>query len=337
MQLFTLKNMMLATIGTSAIIAFGAVKDIQTKSVEETDEDIAFISEDVERNLASVVQTQGAKSLYLELNEINKRKIDGEWEIVRHLKNSEVVFDSSKGDGSIKTSLKLINTSTVIVANDNDQIFQVSILEGRKIALYKRLANGYEILEARKVVKVVETQLNSDTELELSLERVVLANNPSKVLKGSEIEGSVTFLNKELHNLSVSVQTESGEEKTIMINFAEIGDAGAFTVDVDGEDVSGIFFNNGNDGYRMSFVNGPLAGAQLNFMTEEKIQAKRDEELDKSYEQSFEEIEEAKFVDSGMKEQIIEANTSRNIENDQNDVYSAEEVKEIAETNGFNF
>ena len=38
-----------------------------------------------------------------------------------------------------------------------------------------------------------------------------------------------------------------------------------------------------------------------------------------------------------MKEEVIEAGNSRNIENDQNEVYSDEKVKQIAETNGFNF
>lgn len=336
MQLFTLKNIVIAAFGTSAIIAFGTVNDLHTKSVDDSEDEVAYVSEDVERNLASVVQTQGAKSLYIELNEINKRRINGEWEIVRHVKNSNVVFDASKGDGSINAKFELINTSTVMVGGDKDQIFQVSILEGKKIALYKKIQNGYEILEARKVETKVQVE-SQDVELELSLERVVLANNPGQVLKDSDIQGSVTFKGKELHNLSVSVQTDSGEEKNISVNFAEIGDAGAFTVDVDGEDVSGIFFNNGNDGYRMSFVNGPFAGAQLSFMTEEKIAERKEQESEKSYEQSFEEIEESKVVDQGMKEQVIEAGNSRNAENDQQEVYSAEEVKQIAETNGFNF
>lgn len=336
MQLFTLKNLMIAAFGTTAIVAFGTVSDLHTKSVEDNEEEVAYVSEDIERNLASVVQTQGAKSLYLELNEINKRKINGEWQVVRHVKNSKVVFDSSKGDGSINAKFELINTSTVMVGGDKDQIFQVSILEGKKIALFKRLQNGYEILEARKI-DVKEELSNSDVEVELTLERVVLPENPGQILKNESIQGSVTFKAKELHNLTVAVQTIAGVEKNISINFAEIGDAGAFTVDVDGEDVSGIFFNNGNDGFRMSFVNGPLAGAQLNFMTEEKISERKEEEEEKNYEQSFEEIEESKIVEQGMKEEVIEAGNSRNIENDQNEVYSAEEVKQIAETNGFNF
>ncbi len=336
MQLFTLKNIVIAAFGTSAIIAFGTVNDLHTKSIDEGDEDVAFVSEDIERNLASVVQTQGAKSLYLELNEINKRKIDGEWQIVRHVKDSKVVFDAAKGDEAINTKFKLINVSTVMVGADKDQIFQVSILEGKKIALFKKLPNGYEILEARKI-DMKEEIVNDDSEVELMLERVVLAENPGQVLKGSEIQGTVTYKAKELHNLTVSVQTISGEEKNISINFAEIGDAGAFTVDVDGEDVSGIFFNNGNDGFRMSFVNGPFAGAQLNFMTEEKIEARKEQEEQAKNEQSFEEIEESKIVDQGMKEEVLEAGNNRNLENDQNEVYTAEEVKQIAETNGFNF
>ena len=127
MQLFTLKNIVIAAFGTSAIIAFGTVNDLHTKSVDDSEDEVAYVSEDVERNLASVVQTQGAKSLYLELNEINKRRINGEWEIVRHVKNSNVVFDASKGDGSINAKFELINTSTVMVGGDKYQIFQVSI------------------------------------------------------------------------------------------------------------------------------------------------------------------------------------------------------------------
>ncbi len=339
MQLFTLKNLMvIAAIGTGSFIAVGTVSDIKSKSVQDTEEEIAMFSEEIERNLASVVQTQGAKSLYLELNEINKRRINGQWEIVRHVKNNEVVFDSSKGDSAIKASMELIDVSTVKVGNDMEQIFQVSILEGKKIALFKRFGSNYEILEARKI-EVVQELESSDVELDLTLDKVVLQENPGKVLSNGDVQGSVTVKNKEIHNLTVSIQTASGIEKNISINFAEVGDAGAFTVDVDGEDVSGIFFNNGNDGYRMSFVNGPLAGAQLNFMTEEKISQRKEEEQEKSYEQSFEQIEEEKVVvnDEKMKEQIIEASESRNQVNEPVEVYSQEEVKEIAETNGFNF
>ncbi len=339
MQLFTLKNLMvIAAIGTGSFVAVGTVSDIKSKSVQDTEEEITMYSEEVERNLASVVQTQGAKSLYLELNEINKRKINGEWEIVRHVKNNEVVFDSAKGDSAIKASMELIDISTVKVANDMEQVFQVSILEGKKIALFRKFGSNYEILEARKV-EVAQELENNDIELDLVLDRVVLQENPGSVLSNGDVQGNVTVKNKEIHNLTVSVQSASGVEKNISINFAEVGDAGAFTVDVDGEEVSGIFFNNGNDGYRMSFVNGPLAGAQLNFMTEEKISQRKEEEQEKNYEQSFEQVEEEKVVvnEEKMKEEVIEASETRNQESEPVEVYSQEEVKEIAETNGFNF
>ncbi|MCK6594234.1 MAG: hypothetical protein L6Q33_03470 [Bacteriovoracaceae bacterium] len=337
MQLFTLKNMMIALVGTGSIVALGTMRDLQTKSVHDSEEEVVMFSEEIERNLASVVQTQGAKSLYVAMNEMNQRRINGEWEIVRHVKDSEVVFDASKGEGSIKAKLELINVSTVKVGNDNEQIFQVSILEGKKIALFKRLGNSYEILEARKIELKVEAQVSNDQEVEMVLERAILQENPGQVLKDSEIQGSVTLKNKELHNLSVSIQTIAGVERNISINFAEIGDAGAFTVDVDGDDVSGMFFNNGNDGYRLSFVNGPLAGAQLNFMTEDKVEARKEQEEQAKYEQSFEEIEETKVVDTAMEEKVIEASSARNQNAEEVEVYSAEEVKQIAETNGFNF
>ncbi len=349
MKALTLKNFIIAFVGTSSLIAIGTVRDLKNKSVAELDEDFADdVIVEADRNLASEVQTRGAKALYLALNEINSQRINGEWEIVRHVKDNKPQLDASHGDRTLKVNFRLISTSTIKVGSDADQLFQVSILEGNKIALFKKLNGGYEILEARKLVREVASEENGV--MEMILANATLAKFPGQNFKGNNVEGSLTLIGKELQSVEVRVSDDKGVDYRISINVATLGDAGAFTADVDGQDVSGMFYNNGQDGYRMTFINGPLQGSQLDFMNEEQARKKAEIEEESSREQSFEQKEaevkeeeqkqeEPKVVsEQNMEEKFIEDSANRNAQTaNENDVYTQEEAKEIGEKQGFAF
>jgi hypothetical protein len=108
--------------------------------------------------------------------------------------------------------------------------------------------------------------------------------------------------------------------------------------DVDGEEVSGVVFNNGKDGYRLSFVTGPLAGAMLNFLTAGELERVQDEEANKENNDSYFEAEEQKIQASAQQEVLEERADIQPQENyEEIKVLSQDEVRETAETQGFNF
>jgi hypothetical protein len=113
-------------------------------------------------------------------------------------------------------------------------------------------------------------------------------------------------------------------------------DGGYFKAEVNGEEVTGIIFNNGKDGYRMSFVTGPLAGAMLNFVTKEQF-----DRIQEAEEEANREAAQKDFADE--KQQAIPALEERKEVASNTDNYepvqilSADEVKETAQQNGFSF
>jgi hypothetical protein len=144
--------------------------------------------------------------------------------------------------------------------------------------------------------------------------------------------------NKVLNSLSVDITNENGESQSIEIDTADLMDGGTFKAEVNGEEVTGIIFNNGKDGYRMSFVTGPLAGAMLNFVTKaqfDKIQESEEEASREAVQKDFPEETVQAAQAAAVEERTEVANDSENYI--PNKILSVEEVKETAQENGFAF
>lgn len=343
MKLLTSKKAIISILGVSGMVLASTYRDMksqkvaESKLVEDKDEFIPL-----ERNVASEEAPSKVAQMFLPMNETNIKKINGQWEISRIVDNTEkVVFDkfqnANDAKKSIKIKMELVANGIVRLDKDNEQVYRVSILtDFGTIAIFKKLGNGFEIIEAKRVVK--NTQSNtietSEEEMDLVLERALNQSKGNKVLTGNDISGQMTLKGKEISNFSVSLHNQNGEDQSVDIDAAEIGDGGAFKAEIAGEEVSGVLFNNGKDGYRVSFVTGPLAGAMLNFVSKvqfDEIQS-RDEEaqrdqLDQGTQEKVEEVQAPQIEERQV--------AAENLPPEQK--LSVEEIKQVAEQQGFAF
>jgi hypothetical protein len=347
MKALTSKKAIIAILSVSSIVIAGTIKDMKThtkqlsKAQEQEDSLLA------DRSLASLAESKVAM-INLPMNAENIKKINASWEIARIVDADKTVsFDKFQNPEdakkSVKIKMELVGNGIVRLNKDDQQIYRVSILSDfGTIALFKKIGNGFEILEAKKIQEVKEQKaLVVTEEVELVLERALNQTKSNKVLVGQNVSGRVSLTNKVLNSLSVELKNENGESQSIEIDTADLMDGGTFKAEVNGEEVSGVIFNNGKDGYRMSFVTGPLAGAMLNFVTKEqfdKIQeteedANRDAVQKDFAETSPENVQAAQAP--ALEERKEVANNPENYEAVQ--VLSTEEVKQTAQENGFAF
>jgi hypothetical protein len=338
MKVLTSKKAIIAILSVSSIVLAGTIKDIHSRAAK-LDNSKASESEiiPVERNVASLAGSRVAQ-MYLPAIASNIAQINTTWEITRIVGNDEVVaFDklanSEDAKRTIKVQMELIGNGIVRINKDNEQVYRVSLLSDfGTIALYKKLGNGFEILEAKKVVANVNTSLVVADEVELVLERALNQAKSNKVLEGQDVSGSVSLNANTLTGLSVELRNSNGETQNIEIDTADLLDGGTFKAEVNGEEVSGVVLNNGKDGYRISFVTGPIAGAMLNFVTKEQMEKIQDTALETAP------VIEEEIV--AVAEQVVEerkeiANNAESYEPVR--VLNTEEIKETAEVNGFAF
>jgi hypothetical protein len=101
---------------------------------------------------------------YLPFNSTSEELINGKWEIRRITQADETVIYDKTGayedrNGSFVVDFLLVATSEVMVDNDYNQVFKISLITGYDtIALFKVMEDGYEILEAKRLP---ETQVQT--------------------------------------------------------------------------------------------------------------------------------------------------------------------------------
>lgn len=266
-------------LSVCSIVAVGAIKDFHTRSIKfENPEAIEEEIIPVERSVASETGSRVAV-MEVPISDLNKEKINSEWEITRIIDSDEkVVFDKlahpEDAKKNSRVQMELIGTSLVQINRDKEQIFRISLLSDfGTIALFRKFGSGYEILEAKKIVAIKSnSSLVVSEEIELVLERALNQAKSNKVLEGNDVSGQVSLSAKSINGLAVELRNPNGETQNIEIDSAELKDGGTFKAEVNGEEVSGVVFNNGKDGYRISFVTGPVAGAMLNFVTKDQME-----------------------------------------------------------------
>lgn len=346
MKVLTSKKAIICFLSVSSIVLAGTIKDFHSRAVKlENSEAIEAEIIPVERSVASEAASRVAQ-MYLPSNAENLRKINTAWEITRIVGSDEkVAFDkfANPGDAkkSIKVPMELIGNGIVRVNKDNEQIYRVSLLSDfGTIALYKRLGSGYEIIEAKRVAVAKEsTSLVVGEEVELVLERALNQAKSAKVLEGHDVSGQVSLSAKTINGLSVELRNPNGEIQNIEIDTADLMDGGTFKAEVNGEEVSGVVFNNGKDGYRISFVTGPIAGSMLNFVTKEQMEKVQESEQDAQAENQ----DKAPAMEEEQKQAAsIVTEERKEVANDVDNyqpvrVLSADKIKETAEQNGFAF
>ncbi|MGZ3789534.1 MAG: hypothetical protein ACXVLQ_13485 [Bacteriovorax sp.] len=349
MKGLTSKKVIIGILSVGSIVLAGTIKDFQSHSVKSFNAETADNEmSPIERSVASEEVSRVAQ-MYLPMNAANIKKINTTWEITRIVGSDEkVAFDrlanSEDAKKSIKVPLELIGNGIVRVNKDNEQIYRISLLSDfGTIALFKKMGNGFEILEAKRTALAKEeTNLVVAEEVELVLERALNQAKSTKVLVGNDVSGQVSLSAKTISGLEVELRNPNGETQNIEIDSADLMDGGAFKAEVNGEEVSGVVFNNGKDGYRISFVTGPIAGAMLNFVTKEQLEKVQDAEREQADNQELVQEEQpvAKEEVQQAADKVIEERkeVASDVENQEPvQVLSAEEIKATAEQNGFAF
>lgn len=371
MKVLTSKKAIIALMSLGSVVIAGTIKDINSRTVSKMHAPIyESASGPSERGLASEERNPPSFAL-TRVNMSDAAKVDGIWEITRIVDANEVIkFDKNNHHEDTKKTIrvpfKLIGTSKVMVNNDPNLVYNISLLSDfGTIAIFKQMGKGQEILEA-KMVKEVKTDsaLAVSDEIELVLERALNQSKSAKILTGQEATGEMILSKKSIEGLNVTLTNTNGEVQNIEISSAQLLDGGSFKADVGDEEVSGVVFNNGKDGYRLSFVTGPLAGAMLNFVTKEEL-SRMEEVANNANDSYFEaeapekqeaqepqrdiansdsdkyfETEEKKVQEIAQQEVLEERRDVASADPESYEpvkVLSADEVQETVETQGFSF
>lgn len=350
MNLLSSQKAIFTILSLTTVVFAGTMKDISSRSVAKTHTVVA--NAPIERYVASDVASE-AVMMTLDMSQANK--INGKWEIVKIISaTKEVTFDKANNvDDSNKKIIvpfKLVNATDVMVNNDKSLVYNISMLSNfGTIAIFKKIGNGYEIIEAKmiKEVKKAEKALVSETK-ELILERALNSAKSNKVLVGNDAIGEMTLTKNSIEGLRITLSNTNGEVQNIDIAQIELKDGGSFSTEVDGEVVTGVVFANGQVGYRLNFISGPMAGAMLNFMTEteKEEQVNQMNENNEGYydqEDKQEDLNQNSQVAEVQDQDVREVLEERQMMNEELAakegivVLSQEEIKEIVETQGFSF
>lgn len=262
---------------------------------------VSFRPEETNRYVASRVHDFNSPAVkYLGVTAENKKKINGRWEVTRVIDSKgEAIYDSFKNKEDKKSiiivDMELIATSTVSLDKDVNQVFKISILtEKNTIALFKTINGGYEILEAKKMMPKAKSRAfklsnNSKSlgptvaekketkkkgirisDMDLYLESALNPLQSRNILNVKQVTGNLSVFDGSIQDFSASLNTGSAKEVNLDFSFAEIKDGGQFEAEVSGEMATGIITNNGESSYKIRFATGPLQGAILTFVTQEK-------------------------------------------------------------------
>lgn len=318
-------------LGLGSVMVFaGVVSDMRLHSDSFMDSlkiETATVTGRVstERFVASSNEIDLPAVQYLPFNDINQEMINGKWEIRRIVDaNSEVIFDRighyEDRNKSIVVNFDLVGTSTVMIDEDSAQVYKVSLLtEFGTIALFKSMAEGYEILEAKKIIEkpqvqeLVKTQsvdqekaitgLRLDGDKDLVLERALHPSKTSQLLSGDSVRGNVSLIDGNIENLSIALSYEQGQSEEYEIAFAEINDGGMFEAMIHDETVHGIITNNGEGVFRIRFATGKLQGAMLNFVTQDKLSDIAEDEYIREVEADVAQDSQSQYANSEVYDQ----------------------------------
>ncbi len=298
-----MKTYLFSAAITTAVIA-GTYADLKLKSnsfmYEEKLDVVSFQPEETNRNVASRAHDFNSPAVtYLGVTKKNKEKINGRWEVTRVIDNKgNPIYDSFKNEEDKKSiiivNMELVATSTVVLDKDLNQTFKISLLTKRNtIALFKIINGGYEILEAKKIIpkpkfnklannKPVLTQPTQKDEvkpakkgirmndMDLFLESALNPLQSRNILNITQVNGNLSVFDGSIQDFNASLNTGSAKEVNLDFSFAEIKDGGQFEAEIGGDKATGIITNNGEHSYKVRFATGPLQGAILTFVSQEK-------------------------------------------------------------------
>ena len=275
----------LAILSLGSIVWAGIFNSTQPHSVTtsiaaKTDSEII----PVERSVASK-EVSNVAQINFPINSDNIAAINGIWEITRVVDADEkVTFDKLENPedakNKIEVPLELIGNGIVRVNKDRTQNYRISLLsEIGTIALFKKLGNGYKIIEAKKVILPPtpflpqgNMKLELTEEVELVLDSAFNNSSPDQTISGDNISGHAFLNNKTIQKLEVEIKNINGDIQNLTIDSAELSENGIFKTEENGIEIFGEVVNNGKSGFRISFIKGPMAGKVLDFITKELLE-----------------------------------------------------------------
>lgn len=289
-----------------SVVVAGTYSDLRFNSNEfmfEEESIVELLDEDNSlRNVASA-ERELPSAQYIAYNSENRSRLDGKWLITSiHNTNNTVIYSKDREEDKnmkIEVTLEMIGTSLIRIDKDKGLDFDISFMHesGKRLALFRTMDNGYEVVELRKVdkkkkarkaqrVELAErkeekkptqlvkrkTGVNLDKDVDLVLERALDPKRNKDVLMGDKISGTLSVLGGNIENMEVTIHQGTDKEVSISIPFVKINDGGQFNFEAEGGMVSGLITNNGKEGYRIRFATGAFAGAMLNFVTDGEYQ-----------------------------------------------------------------
>ncbi|PIP92771.1 MAG: hypothetical protein COW00_05570 [Bdellovibrio sp. CG12_big_fil_rev_8_21_14_0_65_39_13] len=325
-----------ATVALAAIIVDTGLHSQRFNGGFTSGQETIFISkvdESYQRNVASSFQRNLPRIQIVESSQ--KNKINGKWEILRIVDTKGVaVFDKFQNTNDKKNgfviNMDLISTSTIRINNEKLQEFRISRFDGKEsLVLFKFHKDGYEILEARKVLstevvnqvakaqnlstqrisspQAVKGLVNNDNQTEFVLESALDLSREKDIANGDRVSGRLAIVEGAIQEFSATLFRGTDKEVSLEFSYAEIEDGGVFVTEMGGEKVNGIVTNNGKNAYRIRFATGPAAGAMLNFTTEEALSAQA--EIQEPIEQRDDYVDQAEGERENAPEiEVVEVN-----------------------------
>ncbi len=157
------KFMMTVLLLGSVVVVGGTLRDYHFNSNEfMLDNEIKVsrrLDDQPSKRIVASAERELPAAQYLPLNDANRLRVDGKWEIIKiHNTSKEVLFDISRDedkDMKIIVELQMTGTSLVRIDGDKGLEFDISLLHesGKTIALFRSIDGTYEVIEARKVVE----------------------------------------------------------------------------------------------------------------------------------------------------------------------------------------
>lgn len=279
--------------------------------------------EEVQINIAPALEKRVVASKEKDLPLVHriqmqdKSLVNGSWMITRVSQffddNERVVFDKLNKNEDKNTEVvvdfKMIEMSTVRINNDVEQTYKISLLtENGTIALFKEFGDGYEVVEARRVIKkeenvetaeekVQEEKKNKfDIRDDLYLVSAVDPKREKNVARGAKVEGYAYLKNGELIVEGIQLHIGSQHQTESLSTEMRVKAHGTFN-DQNGN--QGIITMSSKQEIKVRFSTGPLAGALLNFATYDKKQ-----ELERKYNESQRQVEAAMNDDSEERREV---------------------------------
>jgi hypothetical protein len=283
MTLLTVSGVILASSYSDLMIQSDSfMSEVQVEEIKRLD-DVAqrYVASESSVKLPNIINCPVDKDSFSRM----KQDIEGKWTLNKYKYLANNQMDEEQIYRTVK--LDLLENCDVMVNEDTEQVFSISLLtEAKTMAIFKLFNEGYEVLELKKIKEQSEKSLVTKEKVSVAQKEEVAkekkdeqfeanlvlesANTPDGYLKSNLVRGTFEVFEGYL-NIDATVNFDTNKERVISIQDAEVN-GGTFVVGDEQNPTVGIITANGNkSSYTVRFSTGEYKGIILNFTTEEKL------------------------------------------------------------------